>query len=67
LDENSVTANTWLQHLVTYSERNRGSGGNGEVNYSFSHNWEWRDSWLGKIVYNQWFDKLSSDPSGLVN
>ncbi|MEW6233177.1 MAG: hypothetical protein AB1566_12800 [Chloroflexota bacterium] len=67
LDENAIPANTWLRHRVTYNERNRGSGGDGEVNYSFAHNHDSRDSWLGKIVYNQWFDKLYSDPSGLVN
>jgi len=67
LNENSVSANTWLRHLVTYTERNRCSGGNGEVNYSFSHNRTGSDSWMGKINYNQCFDKTSSDPNGLVN
>lgn len=67
LDENAIPANTWLRHLVTYQERNRCSGGDGEVNYSFSHNHTWQDSWMGKIVYDQCFDKKYSDPSGLVN
>jgi hypothetical protein len=67
LDENAVSANTWLRHRVTYTERNRCSGGDGEVNYSFSHNHSASDSWMGKIVYDQCFNKKSSDPTGLVN
>jgi len=67
LDENAVPANTWIRHRVTYQERNRCSGGDGEVNYSFSHNHALGDSWMGKIVYNRCFDKRYSDPSGLVN
>lgn len=67
LDENAVSANTWLRHRVTYTERNRCSGGDGEVNYSFSHNHSASDSWMGKIVYDQCFNKKSSDPAGLVN
>lgn len=67
LNENAVTANTWLRHRVTYNKRNPGSGGDGEVNYSFSHNWATGDSWMGKITYDQNFNKLGSDPSGMVN
>jgi len=67
LDENSINANVWYRHRVIYEKQNPGSGGDGEVNYSFSHNWTWSDSWLGKVVYDQWFNKKYSDPPGLVN
>lgn len=67
LDENAVAANTWIRHLVTYTERNRCSGGDGEVNYSFSNNWSVGDSWMGKINYDQCYDRTSSDPAGMVN
>jgi len=36
----------------------------------FSPAWEGAEqkrSWLGKVVYDQWFNKKYSDPSGLVN
>jgi hypothetical protein len=67
LDENSISANVWYRHRVVYQKQNPGSGGDGEVNYSFTHNWTWSDSWLGKVVYDRWFNKKYSDPSGLVN
>lgn len=67
LDENAVSANSWLRHRVTYDKRNPDSGGDGEVNYSFSNNLSLSDSWMGKITYNQDFNKLGSDPSGMVN
>jgi len=67
LDENSINASVWYRHRVTYEKQNPGSGGDGEVNYSFSHNLTWSDSWLGKVVYDQWFNKKYSDPAGLVN
>lgn len=67
LNENAVSANTWLRHRVTYDRRNPGSGGDGEVNYSFSNNLSPSDSWMGKITYDQNYDKLGSDPSGMVN
>jgi hypothetical protein len=67
LNENYISGNVWYRHRVTYVKLNPGSGGDGEVNYSFSHNWTWSDSWLGKVVYDQWFNKKYSDPSGLVN
>jgi Na+-transporting NADH:ubiquinone oxidoreductase subunit NqrC len=67
LDENNINASVWYRHRVTYEKQNPGSGGDGEVNYSFTHNWTWSDSWLGKVVYDQWFNKKYSDPPGLVN
>jgi len=67
LDENSINANVWYRHRVIYVKQNPGSGGDGEVNYSFSHNWTWSDSWLGKLVYDHWFNKKYSDPPSLVN
>jgi len=67
LDENAISGGIWYRHRVTYRKYNPGSGGDGEVNYSFTHNWTWSDDWLGKLVYNQWFNKLYSDPAGLVN
>jgi len=67
LDENSISAGVWYRHRVTYEKQAPGGGGDGEVNYSFTHNWTWRDNWLGKMVYDQWFNKKYSDPSGLVN
>ncbi|MFN3705919.1 MAG: hypothetical protein ACK4WM_07990 [Thermoflexales bacterium] len=67
LDENAVSSGTWYRHWIIYRKYGSGSGGDGEVNYSFSHNWTWGDDWLGKVVYDQWFNKRYSDPSGLVN
>ncbi len=67
LNEDYINGNVWYRHRVTYEKRNPGSGGDGEVNYSFTHNWTWRDSWLGKLVYDRWFNKKYSDPPGLVN
>jgi len=67
LNEDYISGNVWYRHRVTYVKLNPGSGGDGEVNYSFSHRWAWSDSWLGKVVYDQWFNKKYSDPSGLVN
>jgi len=67
LDENSISTGVWYRHRVTYEKQAPGSGGDGEVNYSFTHNRTWRDNWLGKVVYDQWFNKKYSDPSGLVN
>lgn len=67
LNENRINANMWYRHRVVYVKQNPGSGGDGEVNYSFSHNWTWNDSWLGKVVYDRWFNKKYSDPPGLVN
>lgn len=71
LNENAVTANTWLRHLVTYDEINRAqcstAYAEGQVNYSFSHNHTVSDSWLGKIVIARCFNWKYSDPSGMVN
>lgn len=67
LDEYQIQPNTWLRHKVTYEKRNVGSGGNGEVNYSFSYQTSWTDSWLGKIEYNNMFDLIGSSPSGLAS
>ena len=67
LDEDYISGGVWYRHRVTYEKQNPGSGGDGEVNYSFTHNWTWSDSWLGKVVYDQWFNKEYSDPPGLVN
>ncbi|MES4787632.1 MAG: hypothetical protein C4294_19565 [Nitrospiraceae bacterium] len=67
LNEDAIQANRWIFHKMTYQERNRCSGGDGEVNYSFSHNHTWSDSWLGKIVYNACFSYQSSDPNNLVD
>lgn len=69
LDENAIQANVWYRHRVTYIER-RVCGRKapaGEVNYSFSHNHEWRDSWLGKITYDKCLNQTGSDPNGMVN
>jgi len=67
LDEYHVQPNTRLRHKVTYKKRNVGSGGNGEVNYSFSFQTSWQDSWLGKIEYNNMFDLIGSDPPELAS
>jgi hypothetical protein len=67
LDEDYISGDVWYRHRVTYEKHSPGSGGDGEVNYSFTHNWTWSDSWLGKVVYDQWFNKKYSDPPGLVN
>lgn len=64
IDENAITAETWLRHWVRYAKQGSGSG---EVNYSFSHNHTWSDSWMGKITYDGNFNRTGSDPSGLVN
>lgn len=66
-DENSISANTWYRHKVVYAKYQICTGGNGEVNYSFSHNHSASDSWLGKITYDTCFNKTGSDPSGMVN
>jgi len=63
--EGAIVGDVWYRHRVTYEKQNPGSGGDGEVNYSFSNPWD--DSWLGKVVYDQWFNKKYSDPPGLVN
>lgn len=69
LDENAIQANVWHRHRATYTERKRCRAriGGGEVNYSFTHNHEWRDSWLGKITYDKCIDRTGSDPNGMVN
>lgn len=67
LNEYKINPNVWYRHLVVYKKLNPGSGGNGEVNYSFSYWGALWDSWLGKVVYDQWFNKKYSDPAGLVN
>jgi hypothetical protein len=68
LNEGAMSGGVWYRHKVVYKKSWTGcSGSNGEVNYSFSHNQTWADSWLGKIEYNSCFDKTGSDPSGMVN
>jgi len=66
-DENSISANTWYRHKVVYAKCQICTGGNGEFNYSFSHNHTGADSWLGKIIYNTCFNKTGSDPASLAN
>lgn len=69
LNENAIQSNIWYQHHVTYMER-RVCGKKapaGEVNYSFSHNHDWRDSWLGNITYDKCLNKTGSNPPGMVN
>lgn len=67
LDENKITSGIWYRHRVIYDKYNPGTGGDGEVNYSWTRNLSPSDDWLGKVVYDQWFNKKSSDPAGLVN
>lgn len=67
LNEYKINPNVWYRHLVVYKKLNPGSGGNGEVNCSFSYWGALWDRWLGKVVYDQWFNKKYSDPAGLVN
>ncbi len=68
LNEGSMSSGVWYRHKVAYNKSWTGcSGSSGEVNYSFSHDQTWSDSWLGKINYNSCFDKTGSDPSGMVN
>ncbi|MDL1897564.1 hypothetical protein FBQ82_14965 [Anaerolineae bacterium CFX7] len=69
LNENAIQSNVWYRHRVTYTERRvcGKKAPDGEVNYAFSHNHEWRDSWLGKITYDKCLNRTGSDPNGMVN